>query len=135
MKVENIKTTFVVDSSAWLAWLLPDEKVPPKLLAQFEFFMDQSVRFAAPDLLKYEFTNALRSNYLRKRITKAKSTKLLNNLLKLEIEYLQVDFVKTLKLAVKEELSFYDACYVQMAKSSKSKLLSLDKRMVDLANK
>lgn len=83
MKEESIEKRFLVDASSWLAWLLPDEKVPETLISYFELFKDNKVHFMAPALLKYEFANALKSNYLRKRLGKIKAGKLIRKLLEL----------------------------------------------------
>lgn len=132
MKAENTKDKFVVDASAWLAWLLPDEKVPDSLISYFDLFGEEKAKFMAPTLLKYEFANALKSNFLRKRIGKVKAVKILMKLLALDIEYVNIDFKNALNIAIKEKISFYDASYVSLAKELKLQLLSLDKKLFEI---
>ena len=124
---------FVVDSSAMVAQLFPDEKTTNKLNSAFTAFHQGSTQFYAPLLLKYEVTNAIKTGILRKRFTAAISQKLLKQFLALSIKYQPTDFSLTLKLATKYNLSVYDAAYLSLAKLKKCPLFSLDTTLAKLA--
>jgi len=51
----------------------------------------------------------------------------------MKIEYLDIDFKKTLNLSIKHDISFYDATYLYLAKTYKSKLLTLDKKLAKIS--
>ena len=124
---------FVVDSSAMVARLFPDEKTTSKFNAAFTALHQGSAQFYAPLLLKYEVTNAIKTGILRHRFTATISQKLLKQFLALPIKYQPTNFPLTLKLATKYYLSVYDATYLHLAKSQKAPLLSLDTPLTKLA--
>ena len=49
------------------------------------------------------------------------------------MRHISTDVVNALKLAVKEDLTFYDASYLQAAYSTKSELITDDKKLRDKA--
>lgn len=53
--------------------------------------------------------------------------------LEMEIELLPVEFGEVFKLAIKENLTVYDAAYLWLAKSKKVKLQTLDKQLKKIA--
>ena len=77
----------VIDASVILAKLLPDEGQISKLEHYYIQFAANKLDFAAPVLLKFELTNALRSSVLRKRVSEEAATRLLKEVLKLPIYY------------------------------------------------
>lgn len=112
----------VVDASYVLSWLLPDESRPTLAPSQR----------VAPELLKYEIINALRSNVTRERIDKSIAKKLLNELANWQIEYQKIDMVEALELALLYKISGYDASYLWLAKKLKCKLLTWDKKLAEI---
>jgi len=127
----NQKDTFVLDTSFVLAYLLPDEKERSvdKMFSKFE---DNTATFIAPPLLTYETTNGLKTVVLQKRQDPKAAELLLDAFLKLGILFENVNEKEVFRLAIKEKISAYDACYVWLAKSRKVKLLTLDKRLEKL---
>ena len=120
MKISGV----VVDASYALSWLLPDEE-RPTLRPEHKF---------APELLRYEIVNALRSNVVQKRIDRALAEKLLGVFDGWQIQYQPVDMKSTLDLAIGQNLSGYDASYLWLARKLKIKLLTWDKKLEKLAS-
>ena len=135
MAANTKPAALVVDSSAIVAQLFPDEKTTSQLNAAFTTFHQGKAQFYAPLLLKYEVTNAVKTGILRKRFTATVSQKLLKQFLALPINYQPTDFTQTLKFATKHNLSIYDAAYLHLAKLKKAPLLSLDTTLTKLAKK
>lgn len=137
MKVTKYKTnhkTFVVDSSVFVAYLLPDEQLPPQLKQVFQSFStNKEVILIAPPLLKYEFGNTLKSSVLRNRLNLKSAHAIFSQFLLLNIVYKTPNLKETLNLAIKRNLSVYDASYLQLALSHPCPLLSLDTRLQNLA--
>lgn len=128
---ENFNSRYTIDASFALSFLLPDEKKP---LSEkyFSLYALGKIKFLSSSLLHYEVLNALRSAYLSKRIIKEKAVKLGLAFLKLNIETLEPEKIGILKLALKNNITVYDAGYVEIAKQTKTKLLSLDKKLLRL---
>lgn len=116
-------TRVVVDASYVLSWLMPDENHPKTRVGQK----------IAPSLLPYEVVNALRSAVSRKRINEELAQKLLGEFLGWEIDYQNVDSEKILEIAVKHNLSGYDAAYIYLARKMKCELLTWDKKLASMA--
>ena len=119
----------VIDASVILARLLPDEKASKEIGDLYDEFLEKKVDFVAPNLLSYEVANALRSAVRQKRITEGLAEEMLSLFLALPIEFEEISFVETLRLAIEKKLSGYDASYVWLAKEKGIKLVSLDKRL------
>jgi predicted nucleic acid-binding protein len=117
----------VIDASAILAFIIPDETAPQSINNTFTEFSQQKLNLIAPKLLKLEVSNALRSGVIKKRMTKLTAKKIFKTFLRLSIDYQKTDKLeKIFQLALKHELSVYDATYLQLALQTKSKLLTLD---------
>ncbi|MBU1085701.1 MAG: type II toxin-antitoxin system VapC family toxin [Candidatus Beckwithbacteria bacterium] len=133
--VENTKTKTVIDASAILSILFTDEKTPQFLKIHITQFSQGRLKLLAPIILKYEVANSIKSAVLQKRITENIAIKLLEKFLLLPISYpKKIDYRLTLSLAIKHKLSVYDASYLQLAKSKRYPLLTLDKNLKRLAS-
>lgn len=128
----DISSQIVVDASAMLAKLLPDEKTLAQIKDYFNLFSRGKISFMAPVLLPFEVANGLRSAVKQKRLTEKTAAKLLDEFLKLDISYRRIDFASALKLAIKNEMSIYDAAYIFLAAGEKIPLLSLDQRLLEI---
>lgn len=126
---------FVIDASAILALLLPDEENSKKAKNLLKIIVSAKNRLFAPKLLEFEVGNALRSAFLSKRIVYGSLEKLINNFKRIPIIFTDINTVKTMELAVKLGISFYDASYIYLAKSNKRKLLTLDHSLEKMAEK
>ncbi len=126
-------TKYVFDASAVIASLLPDEKTDPKIAPFLKIISESKNQLFSCHLLQFEFGNSLKSTLLKKRIKPSTTRILIDQFTDLPITYLPIDSAKTLDLATKHKLSFYDASYLFLAKSKRAKLLTLDKKLQRLA--
>ncbi len=123
---------YVIDASAVISQLLPEKTTASKLKPIFNQFQSHRLSFFAPELLKYEVANVLKTSILRHKISPVASHQLLHQFLKLNIKYESVNFALVLKLAVRLKLSVYDAAYVYLAQNHHLPLLSLDRTLAKL---
>ena len=134
MKAEsNLPKTIVLDASAILSYILPDEQPPKHLTRIFKLWKDQKSHPMSPSLLKLEVGNTLKSSVKRKRLTLSTALTIYNQFLKLPISYITPNLPKTLKLASKYNLSFYDALYLSLSKEKNAPLVTLDKKLARLS--
>jgi len=127
--VENINKV-VIDASFLLNFLMPDEQTEVLVESLFSKYRRGKTKFLAPNLLKYEIYNATKSAMTSKRLSKKVAKILLDKYEEMEIEYVIVDYRSTLMVALEYGLSFYDACYLWLARSRKYQLASLDRKLV-----
>jgi predicted nucleic acid-binding protein len=119
--------SLVLDGSATLAWLYPEETTPAILKV-----FDQVVHHGAivPDLWRIEVANALTMGIRRKRITAKERGELLSDLALLPIlvddETRKSVWSKSLELADAHSLSVYDAVYLELALRRALPLATLD---------
>lgn len=119
---------FVVDASMTLAWCFPDEST-----AYTEAVLDlfsKGFEAIAPAVWPLEVTNALLVGERRKRLTTAQVASMLKRILNLpiSIDPIRIDnaFGSILMLARKEQLSEYDASYIELALREGLPLATLD---------
>lgn len=93
---------------------------------------------ATIDLALYEIGNAVwKQVHLTKKLDQSQGEKIIlsASMLIEKMRHTNTDVVNVLKLAVKENLTFYDASYLQVAYSTKSELVTDDKKLRDKAEK
>ena len=132
---ENTKLNtvrFVIDTSALISFLLPDEISNQKIKEVFNSFVTEDYTFYAPHLLIYEVANVLKTAVVRGRVNAKDAKVIFEKFLNLPIIFLKVDYAKALELSLKYNLTFYDASYMQLAIQKKADLLTLDKRLTNL---
>ena len=127
-----VNTKLVIDASAVLARLLPDEKTPREIKNIFRQYQSEKLVLVAPNLLPYEVGNALRSLTLSHRIPTDLAPALFEDFLNLRISYVEIDFNRVLSLAISAKISVYDASYLFLARKLNANLLTLDKRLLKL---
>ncbi|MDB6076154.1 MAG: hypothetical protein JWO89_3794 [Verrucomicrobiaceae bacterium] len=110
-------TDIVIDTSVAAAMIFEDES--SDLAEALEPVMLAGGKLVAPALILWELTNALRSAVLSKRITKEKASNSLLKFCALPIEAVETPMLSELPdlltLAVKHQLTSYDASYLQLA--------------------
>ncbi len=123
----NIRRS-VVDASFVLSFLLPDEstKEVTEVFLQFE---QGKTELISTKLLPFEVLNSLKSAILGKRVTQETAEALIRVFLRYQIPLLDVDLKSTLKQSIENNLSVYDACYLQLARANNLSLLTLDKHL------
>lgn len=124
---ENIKKTYVIDASFILALLLPDEK--EIIVDTFFDKYNSDVKLISTPVLVFEVLNGLKSAFIQKRLSEAQVFRLAEDFFRIIIDADNVDYYDCLDVCLKDNLSYYDASYLVLAKSKKVKLLTLDKRL------
>ena len=126
----NIKKTkkVVVDASFILAGLVPDEKRLDVDQAFFAF-KNGEVDFISSRLLPFEVLNGLKTIFLQKRVDQNLAQILAKKFLNMHINLLDVDNEEALRLAFKNDLTFYDASYLWVTVTESAELLSFDKKL------
>ena len=130
MKVAATKR-FVLDASVTLAWCFADEAT-----TYTEAVLDllaNGAEAVAPAIWPFEVANAVLTGERRKRITLAQVAPILQRIADLQIfvDPIRVDraFGPTLLLARKEQLTEYDAAYLELALREGLPLATLDDRL------
>lgn len=120
--------SFIVDASVVLGFLFEDERtqVIDKL---FLSYLDGEVNLHSTQLLKFEVANAFRDAVLRQRIDEKTAISLVEKFEKIHIEEREINLDLTIRKALEENLTFYDASYLQLSKSLDTPLLSFDKHL------
>lgn len=130
MALLRLKNPVVVDASVVLKWQFDDEEcVVQAISLRDDFFLRGGVRVIAPRLLMYELANGISVAAKRKRISPDKASEALTNLTALSIEFRDIDSVSMLELALRYNLSAYDAAYLSLARSEKCDLWTGDKTL------
>jgi predicted nucleic acid-binding protein len=118
----------IVDTNIFLAVVLnePEKENIIKLTAGSDII--------SPEILPYEIGNALSAMVKRKKITKreALSTQGTANLI--PVRLVEVNISKALEIALKFNIYAYDAYFLQTAQALSRPLMTLDKRMMQVAN-
>jgi len=122
-----IERKLVVDASAVLAVIL-DEPEKPGLVAATE-----GATLLAPGCLRWEIGNAFSAMLKRKRMGLAVASKGLSILDMIPLQEMEVSLPDALDLCNRHGIYAYDAYYLQLAKRSSTTLLTLDQRMVQVA--
>jgi predicted nucleic acid-binding protein len=126
--------SLVLDASATLAWLLPEE-LTGAITAAFDLIADDCAW--VPSLWRIEVANSLTVNLRRGRITPLRRRASLDDLRLLPIYYDQEthDHVwnRTLELADRHRLTVYDATYLELALRLALPLATLDDELREAA--
>ncbi len=88
---------------------------------------------AAPGCIQWEMGNALYGVYKRNRVSLREAQRVFMEFDSLPIRILDVDVNAALEIAIENHIPAYDAYYLQCALYFEFPLLTLDKRMMDIA--
>lgn len=128
---QRFGVVLVIDASAALSYLLPDEEAFPGNDLLLSLVSHQPI---APSILWYEVRNALVVNERRNRLTLEQSERFLSMLGKLAIDLREPSSsLAVLELARKHRLSVYDAAYLNLAIDHSAILASLDEKLLRAA--
>jgi len=118
----------IADTNIFLAVALdePEKNNIIKLTSGSEIF--------SPEILPYEIGNALSAMVKRKRVTKKEALSAQNRANSIPVRLVNIDTYQALKLAIKYNIYAYDAYFLQGAKTLSHPLITLDKRMKQVAN-
>lgn len=126
--MSNSSRLVVVDASVVLKWQFDDEEcVSQALMLRDDFFLRGLIQLIAPQLLIYELANGIAVATRKKRIPQDKAVEMMDNLLAIHIELRSVEPLLTLELALKHNISAYDAAYLSLSKSENCELWTGDK--------
>ena len=121
----------VIDASVALNWLLDDEVAPAADAALSALSGRPGL---APAVWSFETRNALLTALRRGRLDLADIQSKLSAAAALPIELdREVDFDAAMRLALRRQLSIYDASYVELALRRGAALATLDRRLADAA--
>ena len=87
----------------------------------------------APEILPYELGYALTAMFKRQRISLAEAQSAFEIASRIPVRLLEVDIQKSLRLAMDFSLYAYDAYFLQCAKYLSCPLITLDRRMQQVA--
>jgi predicted nucleic acid-binding protein len=126
---------WVIDSSLALAWGLPDERSPSA--DRFWSHVESGSQLWVPSLWWYEIANALVVVCRRGRLDATNSREILRLLGRLPVTTASPPVGDELRrlhaLAVKHDLSAYDAAYLDLARTLSVDLGTLDQRLTAAA--
>ena len=87
----------------------------------------------SPDILPYEIGNALTAMIKRHQISKDEALSTFEVTQKIPVRLISVDIPKALKIAIQFNIYAYDAYFIQCAQSISCPIITLDKRMKEVA--
>lgn len=124
-------TTFVLDASAWLRLFLNDGPAVPGLDQAAQDVEIGAASFIAPELIVVEAGHALVRKVRRKQIRAADWPALWQDMRRVPIDLLSADphIDDALALAVRHNLSVYDAIYLTIAVHIGAKLFTADEAL------
>ena len=128
--------TLVLDASVIVKWYSEEEDTE-KALQIRDLFLKNKFNIMVPDLMFYEIANVVR--YARGMVDKEKEA-ILDNIVLLNLEVVSVsrhNLVKSLSLALKYDITVYDAVYLAISSEKKVVYVTADKnlkRKVNLKN-
>jgi len=89
----------------------------------------------APTLLPYELSNALSAMYKQKRLKSNEVVSVFNLASQIPVRLVEINISNALSLAIEYDIYVYDAYFLQAALQYRCALLSLDKKMCQVAQK
>ena len=87
----------------------------------------------APEVLPYEVGNALSAMVRRRRLTKAEALRVEKVIRNIPVRLMSADLRSSLRLALENGIYAYDAYFLQCALAFSCPLLTLDRRMQQVA--
>jgi predicted nucleic acid-binding protein len=118
----------VVDASVALKWQLDDEECVTQATAlRNDFYARGIVTLIAPALLIYETANGIVTAARHKRISRDKAIEAMRNIMAFNIEFRAVAPADIPSLALKYNLTAYDATYLALAEQENCDLWTGDK--------
>ncbi len=125
-------TRFVVDASVVIK-LFADEPLSDVADALFaRFARERDMHFWVPDFFFVECANILWKHVRQSKISEAKAERCLRRLVEMELHAVAAEqiVVDALSLAMRYDISAYDASYVAVARLVDAPLVTADERLV-----
>ncbi len=123
----NVRMSVVVDANIYLAVILNE---PEK---QRIIEVTQNVDLISPIILPFEIGNALSALLKRKSLNKSDVLQTYEIFKQIPLRLVDVNIETSIKIAADFDIYAYDAYYLESAKRYNSQLLTLDKKMKNVA--
>ncbi len=123
----NVRMKVVVDANIYLAVILNE---PEK---QRIIEVTQNVDLISPIILPFEIGNALSALLKRKSLNKSDVLQTYEIFKQIPLRLVDVNIETSIKIAADFDIYAYDAYYLESAKRYNSQLLTLDKKMKNVA--
>lgn len=122
---------FVLDASIAIKWYLNDEDHVVDALAVQADFTTGRILLVAPDHIRYEVTNALRTAERRGRLTALQAHTAARNFLAVSIPTVNDDtlLISGLTYALRYDCALYDGLYLALADIADAPFLHADVRL------
>ena len=128
---------FVIDCSATMSLFLPDENDTNYTNIIHKQLENKDC--IAPSIWRYEIANVLLSCKKRNRLDDKQINEIANLIYKLPIDVennnLHFIYNNVFNIASLNELSIYDASYIELAIRFNCSIATLDKKLIDIAKK
>ncbi|OGC22144.1 hypothetical protein A3J90_01820 [candidate division WOR-1 bacterium RIFOXYC2_FULL_37_10] len=127
------KPLSVLDASVVLKWFVQENGSDKSREIQNKYLAG-SIKIIVPDLLLYEISNVLRYN---KSFSKKEIDEILTSLSEMGIEVFPINYnlIKdAVNLAYKFDITVYDACYVALALTLSTNLITADAKLLKKAD-
>lgn len=127
--------TIILDSSVFAKWFFPEEG-SEKALEIKALFTNNDIAIIVPVLVYHEVSNLLKTAVKVYRVEEKNAIKAIDAFLRLNlISYASSDlFQSALAIAIKFDVSAYDAAYVALSKKLQVPLITADKKLVKKVN-
>ena len=122
------KKGILVDASAVLAVILEE----PEKTSIIQVTAGHEAK--VPGCLRWEIGNAFSAMVKRNRLGAEESRKALGVFDSIPMQEVDVDLGEALEIALRNQIYAYDAYYLAAAKRHRIELLSLDQKMIEVAN-
>ncbi|MBS7626477.1 type II toxin-antitoxin system VapC family toxin [Candidatus Bathyarchaeota archaeon] len=129
-KLERTPKNIVIDASVVAKWFIPEED-SDKASEIMRKYSDGRIDLYAPDLLIYEVANVLR---YRPDVTVETLADSIESLIKLQINLIPPSIEIMSEAAAKAralDLSIYDACYIVIAETLATNLVTADMKLYE----
>jgi predicted nucleic acid-binding protein len=118
---------FVVDASVLMA-VIANEPEKEQLVE-----ITKGADLIAPASIPWEIGNAFSAMLKRNRVTLEQALKAISIYQQIPVRYVDVEVGEAIKIAAEHKMYAYDAYLLRCAEKYKAKLLTLDKRLIEIA--
>jgi len=129
---------YTVDASVMARWFIPGEEYEEEALKIRNDYAQGKIQLYAPTLITYEVLNSIWKAVTRKlmKISQAKTyCQTISKIMPTTIKFESKDLEKVMEIAVKENITIYDAAYIITAIKTKSTLITADKKLLETSRK
>jgi len=126
---------YVIDASVATRFVL-SEDLFDEAKSLIEGFIEGEYNLLAPTLINYEVGNALRTAVARKKIGEEDSVEAYKKYLELKLDVDNIeqdDFLRSLALSNRRNISIYDAAYIWLSKKLAATLITTDVKQMEAA--